>query len=164
VAEALIERKDAGVYVEGIFDALGAANAYSQDETLCDAGIPVKVEDFGGVMHHKLAIVDVDGEDPTVVFGSYNWTRSGAETNDENTLIIHDAALAQRYYQEYRKLYDALDPSTASNPVPTPTPTATVTTERLYLPLLMLQPRAPTTTPTATSQPAWTPTVTPSTS
>jgi len=37
-----------------------------------------------------------------------------------------------------------------------------VTMVRLYLPLLMVQPVAPTTTPTATSLPTWTPTVTPS--
>jgi phosphatidylserine/phosphatidylglycerophosphate/cardiolipin synthase-like enzyme len=50
--------------------------------------------------HHKFAIIDVDGSDPVVVLGSYNWTSSGAYDNDENTLIIHDANLAQSYYQE----------------------------------------------------------------
>ena len=98
----------AGVPVSGIFDAVGATNAYSQDEKLCAAGLPIKVETFGGKVHHKFAVIDVNGADPRVITGSYNWTAAGAETNDENTLIIHDAATAQAYYQEYLRLYQAI--------------------------------------------------------
>lgn len=46
------------------------------------------------------AIVDVEGSDPIVIPGSYNWTDIGAYQNDENTLIIHDQDLAQVYYAE----------------------------------------------------------------
>ena len=59
-------------------------------------------------MHHKFAVIDVNGSDPTVILGSYNWTESGAYDNDENTLIIHDAALAQAYYAEWQRLWSAL--------------------------------------------------------
>ena len=45
-----------------------------------------------------------------MITGSYNWTSAGAESNDENTLIIHDAATAQAYYQEYLRLYQAIPP------------------------------------------------------
>ena len=43
-----------------------------------------------------------------MITGSYNWTTAGADSNDENTLIIHDAATAQAYYQEYLRLYGAI--------------------------------------------------------
>jgi phosphatidylserine/phosphatidylglycerophosphate/cardiolipin synthase-like enzyme len=59
-------------------------------------------------VHHKFAVIDVNGGDPTVILGSYNWTDSGAYDNDENTLIVHDAALAQAYYAEWQRLWSAL--------------------------------------------------------
>jgi phosphatidylserine/phosphatidylglycerophosphate/cardiolipin synthase-like enzyme len=101
-----------GLEVAGVLDAVGAKNQYSEDEKLCAAGIPVKVEIFGGKVHHKFAVVDVEGANPAVITGSYNWTASGEEQNDENTLIIYDAAVAQAYYQEYLKMYNALPAAT----------------------------------------------------
>ncbi len=53
--------------------------------------------------HHKYCIVDASnpGSDPQVVTGSHNWS-GGAETrNDENTLIIHDADVANVFLQEF---------------------------------------------------------------
>ena len=110
IGDVLVSKAAAGVTVRGIFDAVGATNAYSQDEKLCAAGLPIKVETFGGKVHHKFAVIDVHGADPRVITGSYNWTAAGAESNDENTLIIHDAATAQAYYAEYLRLYGAIPP------------------------------------------------------
>ena len=46
------------------------------------------------------AVIDVEGDDPVVILGSYNWTDAGAYDNDENTLIIHDRVLARAHYAE----------------------------------------------------------------
>ena len=56
-----------------------------------------------GIMHHKTLIVDAGASqsDPTVFVGSHNWTLSADTENDENTLVVHDAATTNRYYQEY---------------------------------------------------------------
>ncbi len=56
-----------------------------------------------GIMHHKTLIVDAGASqsDPTVFVGSHNWTNSADTENDENTLIVHDAQVTNRYYQEY---------------------------------------------------------------
>lgn len=54
-------------------------------------------------LHHKYVVIDAvrTNSDPLVVTGSHNWS-SGAETsNDENTLIIHDAKIANMYRQEF---------------------------------------------------------------
>ena len=101
-----------GLTVSGVWDATGAQNSYSEDDLLCSIGVPLKVEIFGGKVHDKFAVVDAFGDDPVVILGSYNWTDAGAYDNDENTLIIHDAGLAQAYYQEYLALYDALPEDT----------------------------------------------------
>jgi len=110
--EAILARAQDGVTVEGIFDALGAGNQYSEDEALCAAGIPIKIEDFGGKLHHKFMVIDAAGSDPTVVTGSTNWTASGGYANDENMLIIHDTDTAQTYLAAFQDLYAALDEET----------------------------------------------------
>jgi hypothetical protein len=33
--------------------------------------------------------------------GSHNWTLSADTENDENTLVVHDGRVTNRYYQEY---------------------------------------------------------------
>ena len=114
--DALIARKQAGITVTGIFDQLGAGNQYAEDEALCNAGAAIKIEDFGGLLHHKFMVIDAGGLDPTVITGSMNWTASGDTANDENTLIIHDPATAQAYLTEFQKLYDALPADTRCTP------------------------------------------------
>ena len=51
-------------------------------------------------------MIDVEGDDPVVIVGSYNWTEAGAYDNDENTLIVHDRELARTYYAEWQRLWE----------------------------------------------------------
>ena len=50
-----------------------------------------------------MLIVDpsAPNSDPLVLTGSHNWSASADTKNDENTLIIHDATLANIYYQSF---------------------------------------------------------------
>ncbi|MBS1546210.1 MAG: T9SS type A sorting domain-containing protein [Bacteroidetes bacterium] len=58
--------------------------------------------DEPGLLHHKYAILDqAAGPDPLVETGSHNWTSSASTVNDENSLVIHDATVANIYYQEW---------------------------------------------------------------
>lgn len=108
LADRVIERLGQGIEVYGVWDALGAANVSSDDERLCLAGAQIKTENFAGKVHHKYAVIDVEGSDPVVILGSYNWTASGAYDNDENTLIVHDRELARAYHAEWQRMWDAL--------------------------------------------------------
>ncbi len=110
LTQQVVERLGLGIEVYGVWDQLGAANSSSADERLMDAGAQIRVEDFPGKVHHKFAVIDVEGSDPTVILGSYNWTDSGAYDNDENTLIIHDDELSRAYYEEWLRLWSALGP------------------------------------------------------
>ena len=61
-------------------------------------------DDFiSGILHHKVAIIDVTqtDSDPQVITGSHNWSTKANEQNDENTLIIHCTDLANQYLQEF---------------------------------------------------------------
>jgi hypothetical protein len=55
------------------------------------------------IYHNKMAIIDPSNptSDPQVVTGSHNWSSAANTSNDENTLIIHNAAVANMYYQSF---------------------------------------------------------------
>jgi len=59
------------------------------------------------LLHHKYMVVDVNwaADDPLVVTGSHNWSYSANTYNDENTLIIHDAGVANLFLQEFADRY-----------------------------------------------------------
>lgn len=116
LSDRLVSLAESGVAVQGLFDQLGEAGTGSDADSLCAAGAQIGVEDFAGKLHHKFAVIDAYGSDPTVILGSYNWTDSGAYENDENTLIIHSAALAQDYLAEWQTLWQAIDLDQMCNP------------------------------------------------
>lgn len=66
-------------------------------------GSSFKVDGESGILHSKLVIVDQSNinSDPQVLTGSHNWSASANDKNDENTLIIHDATIANIFYQEF---------------------------------------------------------------
>ncbi|HEX2831571.1 MAG TPA: phospholipase D-like domain-containing protein [Thermoanaerobaculia bacterium] len=67
---------------------------------------PVGFDGEDKLLHHKYMIVDEGtASDPFVITGSMNWSENGENTNDENTLIIHDAAIANQFYQEFAARY-----------------------------------------------------------
>ncbi|RME10915.1 MAG: PKD domain-containing protein [Bacteroidetes bacterium] len=109
-----------GVEVWGSWDALGAGST-TLDENLCAGGASVRVEDWAGKLHNKLAVIDAFGSDPTVVTGSFNWSSSANSSNDENTLILHSPEIAARYYEEMVRLYTGISRSPC-NPPPPPSP------------------------------------------
>ena len=60
--------------------------------------------------HHKYAIADASnsGADPIVITGSHNWSSNAENNSDENTLIIHNATIANIYLQEFEKRWEEL--------------------------------------------------------
>lgn len=105
IAGDLISAHKRGVKVRVILDATAATNGYSKHEILRAAGIPVKVENWGGKMHMKVAVID----GKHLVAGSMNWTSAGERSNDENTVIIHDTYFANEMHSFFNKLWTSID-------------------------------------------------------
>ena len=101
ITKDLIEAHRRGVKVRIIMDATGAKNGYTKHEILRAAGVPVKVETWGGKMHMKSAVVD----DNILIAGSMNWTSAGERSNDENTLIIRNRALVSEYRRAFNRMW-----------------------------------------------------------
>lgn len=101
----LIDAHLRGVKVRVIIDATAAGNGFTKHELLRAVGIPVKVENWGGKMHMKSAMID----GKTVITGSMNWTTAGDDTNDENVVIVHDESLAAQYGEFFDGLWSQID-------------------------------------------------------
>lgn len=74
------------------------------------AGLPAGqavVFSLSGLMHHKFMVIDNfnANSDPLVLTGSHNWSNSAENKNDENVLIVHDANVANQYFQAFADLY-----------------------------------------------------------
>ena len=82
----------------------------SEYESLLSAGVQVHAHDISGDLHHKYAIVDFESPsfDPVVITGSHNWSSTAENVNDENTVIVHDARIANLYHQEFRAILISL--------------------------------------------------------
>ncbi len=97
IRDAVIAAHNRGVSVRVIVDASSAENEYSVHQDLRDAGVPVKVEDWGGKEHMKALAAD----GTTVIIGSQNWTISGNTDSDENTLLIANTVLANAFHTDF---------------------------------------------------------------
>ena len=115
IIQDLIETKQKrNIDVRVILDASGAKNLYTKHYLLRQAGIPVKVENWGGKMHMKSAIID-----DVFILGSMNWTKSGTTNNDENLVIIYNKQIAD-YAAKYFKYLEKSIPNKwlYSDPMP----------------------------------------------
>ncbi|MFQ6102151.1 MAG: phosphatidylserine/phosphatidylglycerophosphate/cardiolipin synthase family protein [Anaerolineae bacterium] len=102
IADAMLERARAGVVVQGVIEDRNAERDYSQYERLRTVVHDVLPDGNPYIMHHKVIIVD----DATVILGSYNFTASAEEDNDENLLIIHDPEVAALFVAEFGRVYE----------------------------------------------------------
>ena len=103
-SNALIKAKQRGVDVKIIIDATNVHSSKSKVKLMRHAGIPVKVENYAGKLHSKSIIID----DKYIIAGSMNFTNSGENKNDENSLIIEDYKTAKYYKGFFEYLWDKI--------------------------------------------------------
>ena len=108
VADQLIAAKDRGLPVRVVMEGRNAKGTGSEMAKLRGAGVDIHSDGNCYIMHHKVIIID----DHLVITGSFNFTRSAQDQNDENVLIIDDASVAARYKEEFARVYQqALEPT-----------------------------------------------------
>jgi len=101
LANEVIDAHDRGVRVRIYLDKDQKEAKYSKSRYLAKHGIPVRYSSNPYIMHHKFCVIDNE----VVVTGSYNWTASAGERNNENLLVIRDRPLVGRYEQEFDRLW-----------------------------------------------------------
>lgn len=106
ITDALIDRHLNKVKVRILTDNEKLMDAGSDIERHAKAGIPVRVDRTAHHMHHKFSVAD----GKSVVTGSYNWTRSAAQYNEENIVVTTENTVVQVYAREFEKMWAKMDP------------------------------------------------------
>jgi phosphatidylserine/phosphatidylglycerophosphate/cardiolipin synthase-like enzyme len=101
MTQVLSQQHEAGVTVQGIVESRNVNDPGSDVDILQMVGIDVRLDGNPYNMHHKVMIID----DAIVITGSYNFSRSAADYNDENVLILHSPEIAAHYLDEFERLY-----------------------------------------------------------
>jgi len=102
IANAILDAHGRGVAIRIIADDEKTGDRGSDLARLKRAGIAVVTDKKDSHMHHKFALFD----DALVLTGSYNWTRSAAEENQENIVISDDARLLGSFREEFDRLWE----------------------------------------------------------
>ena len=106
IGEALVAAHARGVQVRVVVEAARAERLGSEVGRLREAGIDLRLDNNSGNMHHKVMVID----GRTVITGSYNFSRSAEERNDENLVIVRDRATAAAFSAEFERIYRAALP------------------------------------------------------
>ena len=100
ISSEIRDAHDRGVRVCIITDNHKAEDRGSDIDRLAESGIQVLEDQTDKHMHHKFALFD----NTTLLTGSYNWTRSAAEFNQENMLVTDDPRLVRPFVDEFARL------------------------------------------------------------
>lgn len=105
IADALIDAKLRGVDVRILVEKEKAYQRGSEIPRLIEAGVEVALDSNPNLMHHKVMIVD----EKIVVTGSYNWSWSAENRNDENLIVILGSEAAAIYEAEFESLWSGAE-------------------------------------------------------
>ena len=110
----MVDEHNEGTYVAGLidddFNPFGEGD-YPYGILLENLGADQVIEDNGPyIFHHKTLIIDQahPASDASVWTGSYNWSNSARFRNDENVVVVHDAEIANLYYQEFSQRFQEM--------------------------------------------------------
>jgi len=101
VGDALMDAHNRGVEVQVVFEKEQIAQ-YSEYQKLTAGEVEVRNDTNSELMHNKVMIVD----GLIVLTGSFNWSTSGEESNNENLIVINSAYIAGIYEEEFREIWD----------------------------------------------------------
>lgn len=102
IAALMISSRLQGVDVKGIFEKQFSGKESTKHKTLELAGSDVRWDTNGYAMHNKVIVVD----DQTVLVGSFNFSESANQKNDENLVIVRSRAVAAQYLEEFGRLWN----------------------------------------------------------
>ena len=102
VSESIKDAKANGISVRILTDNDKSNDLGSDIAALKEAGIPVRMDTTPHHMHHKFAIFDRK----LLLNGSYNWTRSASEKNQENIVLNDDPDLIRAFQQRFDAMWE----------------------------------------------------------
>lgn len=107
IAASILEAFRRGVAVRIITDNDKSYDPGSDASRLAEAGIPLRIDQTQYHMHHKFAIFDGS----ILLNGSYNWTRSAADQNEENIIVTSSRKLILEFSKVFESLWSSFQAS-----------------------------------------------------
>lgn len=105
--DAVLRAHSRGVKVRVISDDECMKQEGSDVQYFSNAGLEVMIDtDPAAHMHNKFLVIDHS----VLITGSFNWTVSAVNANQENLVIINDLDLASSYYVHFDKLWSKFKP------------------------------------------------------
>jgi cardiolipin hydrolase len=109
LSDAIMAAHRSGLTVRVISDNDKMHDRGSDVERLSQAGVDVRIDCSPEHMHHKFMVIDGH----TVMTGSYNWTRSAETRNEENIIAVNDPLLANRFSEEFERIWKLSEPASS---------------------------------------------------
>lgn len=106
IAESVMDTAARGVRTRIISDNDKSLDLGSDMHRLHAAGIQVRIDRTPNHMHHKFAVFD----GKIVASGSYNWTRSAADDNEENIVVTNDQKIVGAFHAQFDQLWKRMQP------------------------------------------------------
>jgi phosphatidylserine/phosphatidylglycerophosphate/cardiolipin synthase-like enzyme len=102
ITDAILRAYGRGVKVRVITDDEKSHDPGSDIDRLRAAGVPCKMDvENAAHMHHKFALFD----GRRLMTGSFNWTRSASEQNEENLIVTADPILVTAFGDRFERLW-----------------------------------------------------------
>ncbi|MCE9533597.1 MAG: endonuclease [Planctomycetes bacterium] len=101
ISSAIEQAHRRGVLVRVITDDEKARDLGSDIDRLIRNGISCVTDSVPAHMHHKFALFDTE----RLLTGSFNWTRSATEYNEENLLVTGDPRLTAAFGEHFESLW-----------------------------------------------------------
>ncbi len=122
LADALMAAHERGVEVEVIIDSDWRYSTGSDYGEVLEAGVDIRGDDRGGLMHHKVMVIDGH----VVITGSYNWSSSAEDSNDENCLVLKSRRISELYLAEFDRIWGQTTQGATETGEPEPGPGPTI--------------------------------------
>ena len=106
IAQALVQASKNHVRVRIVLDQGQEIETSSKSGYLIKHGIDLRYHMGFGLMHNKFAIID----GKSLITGSFNWTLTAEERNEENLLIITDIQTIKKYEERFEYLWNTSRP------------------------------------------------------
>lgn len=104
LAKCLVAMHKRGIKVRIITDNHKMQDAGSQIKAMAREGVSVKIDNSKYHMHNKFGIID----DRIIFTGSYNWTYTAQQYNQENLILTTNYTIVHKFIDEFAALWDSM--------------------------------------------------------
>ena len=108
ISDAIIARKNAGVTTKVVITNRATSDANVVTALQTALGTNFREYHEQGLLHSKVMVIDqsATASDPLVWTGSHNWSDAANVSNDENSIVIHDATISNLFFQDFKYRFD----------------------------------------------------------